>query len=149
MSYNVLEKIRMGLETRLSNMPSVPVVAGIKQIAWENKSFEPAGNIWLKPTFAHLQAPQDTLGLNGSLMRNGIFAVNIFFKKQNPINAANDIAGDLESYFRAGTFIAQNDIQIVIKQGSVRNQIENTNDAWMNLPFIADWYVYDAITVGV
>lgn len=100
------KNVRLALRNILLGVAGLPA-----QQAWENRDFTtPEDSDWIRDTYL---AGDDILRANNRLVSNGIYAVDIFTPRGNGTEEIEDLADDIKSAFKAGTQVADPDIQII------------------------------------
>lgn len=102
--------IRAGLETHLAN-------GGFDlPIAWENKTFNPDGDEFIRPTLLPSESVQASLGDDGKTMHAGIFQIDHFVPSDT---GRSQIADKIADHFKRGTVIFSGSLCIRITSESI------------------------------
>lgn len=112
----VLTEIQNALEVKLN------ALSGTHDIAWQNINYEPAADtLFLRPTNIPVDPLPIGLQNSSSMLRNGIFQVDVFAPKNKGVKTALNKADSISAHFARGTelFTATDQFKIRILKVAV------------------------------
>ena len=123
--------IQAALDTRLNSL------TGGHNIGWEFTPADFNGANYLRPTFLPAAVEQASLGDTGKDLYNGLYQVDVFFRKGTGRSTIPDEIGD---HFKRGTILTYNGISLRVLAVSIESS--STEDNYHVVPVTINWEVF-------
>lgn len=132
MIYEYIEKLLAG------------VAASVHPIVQANDVYEPTiGKMWIRATFMPGRSTTASLGINHYSEYQGLYRLDVFFDKGQPMEDANKIVDRLITQYKAVPILKDTGVidmeGVVVYPGEVWREAARFEPVWVSIPVYVSW----------
>ncbi len=138
------------LNGHLDTMTGVPVVDGVKQIAWKNAKFKPnVGTMYLTSTLLPAATIAASIGVDGTDRPGGLYRVQIFAPANKGTFDVMELADIVTEHFARGVTLDYNGIRVHLTTSEISpgipTNVPESSEVYFAVGVDINWFSYGEV----